>query len=293
MSQNEKTAQEDAKFRRSPSFPVLPIDEAIDKVRQIYRADKRAFTSFQTLVSHLCYTTTKKGGRPARAVSALKQYGLLDERNGQYRVSELAWKILEMAEGTPEKENLIKEAALSPPMFRKILNLYSGELPSDATIRDHLLFRERFNTDGARDFITVLRRTIELVKPSQADYNTGEESEGEEGQSPIGARPVPQQPITSPSTPSQRPTGMPTPPSPPIGQVLPPADGFQFQISERSVNVLFNGLVTQEAIKKLIKYLEISVDDFPSKKELEKAKSMAEVDQALDETERELNEGVE
>jgi hypothetical protein len=50
--------------------------------------------------------------------------------------------------------------------------------------------------------------------------------------------------------------------------------------------------VTQEAIKKLIKYLEISVDDFPSKKELEQARTRAEVDRALDETERELNEGV-
>jgi hypothetical protein len=286
MSESEKSITDDAK-RRSPSFPVVPIDEAIERARRVYRQDRRAFTNFETLIGHLGYNTTKKGGRQGRMVSTLKQYGLIDERDGQYRVSETAWKILEMPEDSEERARLVREAALNPPMFRKILKHYEGELPSDATIRSHLLFQERFNSDSATTFIRVLRRTIELVNPTTADYNAGEESE-EADEQPQGATSMQQPPPRG----SQG-QGVTPPPQPPAGQIAPAADGFQFQISERSVNVLFNGVVTQEAIKKLIKYLEISVDDFPSKKELEQMKSRAEVSRAFNEAEKELNEEAE
>lgn len=295
MSQDEKNVTAEAKQRRSPISPMIAIDEAIQKARLIYAKDKRAFTDFKTISEHIGYKVKYKGGTAGRALSALKQYGLLDEKGGQYRISEAAWKILEMEEGSEERKRLIKEAALRPPMIRRILGHYDGELPSDATLRNHLLFTEGFNTDTASNFIRVLRRTIELVNPASGDYNAGEESEGA-GELPFtGATPMQQTPpFTGHPKPEVRQAFNPTPqPTPHAAPVPPPADGFQFQISERSVNVLFNGVVTQEAIKKLIKYLEISVDDFPSKKELEQAKSRAEVGLALEETERELNEGAE
>jgi hypothetical protein len=193
MSQNENSVSDEVKGRRSPISPILPIDEAIEKARQAYAKDKRAFTDFKTLAGHLGYKVEKKGGRSGRTVSTLKQYGLLDERDGKYRISDTAWKILEMPEGSEERARLIKESALRPPMIRKVLDFFNGELPSDATLRSHLLFTEGFNTDSAADFIRVLRRTIELVNPLPGDYNAGEESEGAEPP-PSGATPMSSQP---------------------------------------------------------------------------------------------------
>src|SRR5947209_19309667 len=107
MSENEKSI--DAKKLRSPSYPVLAIDEAIEKVRLIYREDRRAFTPFEAVISHMNYTAKKKGGRSARAVSTLKQYGLLEERGKQYRITDLAFRILEMPEESPERAQLVRE----------------------------------------------------------------------------------------------------------------------------------------------------------------------------------------
>jgi hypothetical protein len=192
MSQDEKTAVGEAKQRRSPISPIIPIDEAIEKARLIYAKDKRAFTDFKTLSEHIGYKVKYKGGTAGRMLSALKQYGLLDEKAGQFRISEMAWKILEMDESLEERTRLIKTAALRPPMIRKVLKIYDGELPSDSTLRNYLLFTEGFNTDSAANFIKVLRRTVELVKPYPADYNAGEESERAE--QPKGAAPVSRQP---------------------------------------------------------------------------------------------------
>lgn len=299
MSANEKSANNtitQPKKQRSPSFPIIPIDEAINRVRLIYERDRRAFTTANAVLEHLGYSS-KKGmsGTSGRVVAALKQYGLLDEQGGQYRVSDLAFRILNLPDDSEERQELIRNAALAPPIFKKLLTFYQGEVPSDAALRSQLVLHEKFNPDSVDQFIRVFRRIIEIANPSAEDYNVGGDSEGGSQQSQ-GATPM-QQPQTPPPfrghpSPEARQAFSPAPPSP-VGNVPPPADGFQFQISERSVNVLFNGVVTQEAIKKLIKYLEISVDDFPSKKELERAGSRAEVDRVLEETERELNEGAE
>jgi hypothetical protein len=274
MSQNEKSAVEESKRRRSPVAPMLPIDEAIEKAGQIYAKDKRAFTDFKTLVGHLGYKVERKGGRSGRVVSTLKQYGLLDERAGQYRISETAWKILEMPEDSAERAQLIKESALNPSIARKILRLYNGELPSDATLRSHLLFKEGFNADSATDLIRVLRRTIELVNPQPEDYNTGEESEGAE--LPFtGGTPAMQQAM--PPASKQQGQGIVAPPQPPpVEQTVPPVGAtgekvLVFNISRNSeARVFFNGPVTQEAITKLSALLELSKDTFPTKEELER-----------------------
>jgi hypothetical protein len=271
MSQNENSVTDEAKGRRSPISPILPIDEAIEKARQAYAKDKRAFTDFKTLAGHLGYKVEKKGGRSGRTVSTLKQYGLLDERDGKYRISDTAWKIFEMPEGSDERARLIKESALRPPMIRKVLDFYNGELPSDATLRSYLLFTEGFNADSAADFIRVLRRTIELVNPLPGDYNAGDESEGAAERPPLGATPMQQLPSSPPANQSQR--GFTPPPTPMAGQHLSSLAEDEsvlvFKISRDSeARVIFSGQVTQEAIDKLAALLNLSKDAYPTQAEL-------------------------
>jgi hypothetical protein len=177
MSEDEKSLDIQKKKHRSPNYPVISIDESIDKLRQVYRQDKRALTTYEAITGHLGFTAKKRSGRSARVVAALRQYGLLDEQAGKFRVSDLGFKILEMPEDSQERGQLIKEAALNPPAFRKLLNYYDGELPSDAALRSHLIFQEKFNPESVPDFIRVFRRTMEVANPSPSDYTAGEESE--------------------------------------------------------------------------------------------------------------------
>lgn len=193
MSADEKeTTTSQKKKHRSPAHPLIAIDDAIERLNLIYKKDKRAFTSFEAILEHLGYETKQRSGTSARVISALRQYGLLDERNKQFRVSDLGWKILEMEEGSEERDKLVKEAALNPPIIRQILQHYNGELPSDAALRSHLLFHAKFNPDSVAPFIRVLRRTVDIANPSPDDYNAGEESDGAD-QPQAGGTPMPQE----------------------------------------------------------------------------------------------------
>lgn len=281
MSENEKTLVSEAKQRRSPRFPVLAIDEAIERARRIYRQDKLAFASLEAIKEHMGYTTKGKGGRAGRAAAALKQYGLLDERGGRFRISDLAFKILEMGEDSPERIALVKKAALNPPIIRKVFRQFEGEPPSDKTLRDYLLFDEGFTPDSARDFIRIIRQTKDIANPSPEDYTSGEESEGAESP-PSGGSPMPQPPptFTAQPKPEVRQAFTPAPassyPQLPLGQEL------RFNISRDSqAIVVFTGSVTQEAVEKLAALLELQKDTFPTKAELEQPKERDEVDEAF------------
>jgi hypothetical protein len=286
MAENEAKLQQDTGQRRSPSYPVLTIDDAIVRARKVYEADRRAFATFENVATNMGYGATKKGGRTGRAVAALKQYGLLDERGGQYRISDSAFRILELPDDTPERARLVGEAALRPPVIRKILRHYEGQLPSDATLRSHLVINEGFNPDSARDFIRVVRRTVELVNPSKADYNAGEESD-EVAQTNAGGAPLMPPTTTQPGTPQ---TGLRAATKEEFNRAFAsstasqlhalgipvPGQGkeLRFNISRDSeAQVIFYGPVTQEAIDKLAKLLELQKDTFPTRDELERPRA--------------------
>ncbi len=210
MAGTKNEADADAKRTRSPRYPIIAIDDALTKVNAIYGKDKRALTTLAAVLEHMGYKVKeKRGGRSARIVASLGQYGLLDSSGGKYKVSDTAFRIIELPEDSAERQQLIKEAALSPAMIAKVLQHYKGELPSDTTLRSYLVLEEKFNRDSAEEFIKVLRRTIAIVNPQEGDYNGGR-SDQDEVLPPRGTKP-PMHQQTPPPTQFQA-------PKPPVGQ---------------------------------------------------------------------------
>jgi hypothetical protein len=211
---NGKPEQPDSVRKRSPRYPIMAIDEAITKAKAIYDADRRAFATFDAVLSHMGYKVKeKRGGRSARVIATVKQYGLIEERDGKYRVSDSAFRIFELPEESQERTILIKKAALSPAMISKVFKHFDGELPSDTTLRSHLIFEEEFNPDSATEFVKVLRRTKTLVNPVAGDYNATDLSDDDddseaEDETPIAKGSTPMTPAT------QTPAATPPPPKP-------------------------------------------------------------------------------
>ena len=106
---------------------------------------------------------TAKTGPAGRAISALKQYGLLDERDGQYRISDAAYSILQLSENSVERKAALKEAAQRPALFKDLIENHKDGLPSDLNLRDYLIRSKKFNPDSVADFITILRETVSLA----------------------------------------------------------------------------------------------------------------------------------
>jgi hypothetical protein len=155
------------KRHRSPGYPVIALGDAIEKTKLVFQQDKRAFTTPDAIISHLGF---KKGGSARRVVSALRQYGLLDEESGRYRVSELGFKLIHLSETSEERLRLVREAALNPPIIYRVIEHFQGELPSDTTLKEHLILTEKFNPDSVDLFIGVLRETLTLVKQLGMEY---------------------------------------------------------------------------------------------------------------------------
>jgi hypothetical protein len=196
MAETKTAAAKGSKQTRSPRYPIIAIDEALNKVKAIYAKDRRALTTFAAILEHMGYKVKEKqGGRSARIVASLRQYGLLEGRANKYQVSDTAFRILELPDDSPERLQLIKEAGLSPPMVSKVLAHYHGELPSDTTLRSYLVLEEKFNRDSAEEFVKVLRRTITIVNPQEGDYN-GRELGQDEVPPPGGNKPRMQQQAT-------------------------------------------------------------------------------------------------
>ncbi len=172
MATKETRAEETAKARgtkhRSPAYPFVGLREALEKAEVIFRQDKKALTTPEAILSHLDFSPGS--GKARRIISAMRQYGLLDEEAGKYRISEGGFKIINLSADSPERWNLIRLAALNPPIIERTLEIFEGELPSDATLKDHLITEENFNPDSVDMFIRALRETLDFAKIPSVVY---------------------------------------------------------------------------------------------------------------------------
>jgi len=157
------------KRTRSPNYPMFSLGEALTKIKMVFENEKRNPTPPEVLYAHFGYK--KESGTAGRAVSALKQYGLLDEKSGSYAVSDLAYSILFGEEGSVEKEENIRRAALKPLIFNDLIKAFPDGLPSDASLKAHLITKRGFNPDAVAEFIRLFKETISLAKVIPGEYS--------------------------------------------------------------------------------------------------------------------------
>lgn len=160
---------------RSPSYPGIPLDEALERARVLYSRDRLAAIAVDTVLDHWGYKP--KSGAGLVALAALLKFGLLvDEGSGaarRARLSEDARRIiLDEREDSSERDELIRTAALRPTIHRQLWERYNGALPSDANLRHYLLIEKSFTESGVSDFIREFRRTVDFARLSESDSLT-------------------------------------------------------------------------------------------------------------------------
>jgi len=168
---------------RSPNYPQLELQEAVDLVRKIFDDAGQNFAPRNVVAEILGYSSVN--GSSEKKVSAIKAYGLLD-RNAEreLRVSDLAVKILH-PENEQEEAAALREAALTPNLFQEINEKWPDKLPSDANLRSYLI-RRGFNQNAVEQVNKVFRSamsvanleteahaSLELEAPT---YNKGQEA---------------------------------------------------------------------------------------------------------------------
>ena len=237
---------------RSPNYPGIPLADAIKRIKTVYEGVHTYPQPRDVIFENLGYSGGS--GRALTVLATLRRYGLLvPEGKGYLKVSDRAVSILELPEGSDERNDAIRAAAFEPELFLELHNDFPDKLPNDSSLK-HYLIKKGFLPKAAEEIIHVYRANLELVEEQGAEYNAT----------------MPPQ-----TTPLGRPVHL---SRPEMAQLMTGSKGVPkgdkeliFNISrETEAQVSFRGPVTQEAIEKLSALLELQKDTFPTQAEISK-----------------------
>ena len=155
MPEDSASTHKKAK-QRSPSFPFINLEDAIDRAKQFYDQEGKAAAPPSVAVQHWGYSAKSSGGK--QTLAALKAYGLLDKQGGKVQLSERALHIV--VAGSPRRQEAVKEAALEPEQFRALWTRYGMNSPSEDTLKHELVLEKSFNPNAVDDFLANYRASI-------------------------------------------------------------------------------------------------------------------------------------
>ena len=173
---------------RSPSYPGIDLAAALQRAQALYSQEREHAASVETILDHWGYEPKSGGGLVVLA--ALKKFGLLvDEGTGSRRKARLSDEavriLLDEREDSTERERLMQEAALKPPIHMELWQKYGASLPSDSNLRHELRFEKGFTGRGVAEFIPQFRSTLTFAQLAEGDKLSadGEDKEHQGGKS--------------------------------------------------------------------------------------------------------------
>lgn len=186
------------KKQRSPSYPGIGLEVAIERAQGLYGQEQRNFAHIDTAIGHWGYRP--KSGAGLVVVAALKKFGLVDEEGGgstrKVRISEDGRRLilLDSDEHRDERVRLLKKLALTPTIHAELWKKYGAALPSDVTLRYELITERGFTDLAVREFIPQFRATIAYAGLTASDkVADNATSDNEPNQDPFEIPPVSQQ----------------------------------------------------------------------------------------------------
>ena len=165
---NQKKAR-----HRSPAYPSLSLPDAIERASVLYNEDRLNFFTPEVANKHWGYDKDSAIGM--RAIAALKQYGLLEERrtnlDRELKISTLGIDLLLPEEkGSLDHKDHLVQAATAPEIFRDILLRHSDQdLPSDRNLERYLIKEKNFNPGSVGVVIRVFRDTVSFAGLDKTD----------------------------------------------------------------------------------------------------------------------------
>lgn len=140
----------------------MPLREALEKALRIYEKERRHAAPTDVIAQNLGYKSANNGAALA-AIASLRSYGLLEKaQEGKLAIS----KSVETYKFAPDEElrhDLQIQWLRAPVVFASMLDAYGSGLPSDATIRYHLI-EQGFNPPAAESVLNVFKESVDFAK---------------------------------------------------------------------------------------------------------------------------------
>jgi hypothetical protein len=155
---------------RSPSFPFIPLDKAIERAGAVADAHKRNATRVGSLGDTWGYAPASSGLQ--QTVAALKAFGLLEDigrgQDRRVQLTDLAMRILHDTR-PGAKEQAIQEAALKPRLIAEYAEKWRPERPSDHHCVSELHLDRGFTETAAKLFLRVFDDTLSFSNLKYSD----------------------------------------------------------------------------------------------------------------------------
>ena len=146
--------------RRSPNYPGISLQVAIERIGVIHRLQGQAPEPREVVAKHLGFGGLN--GAALKVLSALLKYGLLDDVGaGECRVSDTAINIL-APNSEQEKRKAIELAAFSYPLFAEFRERWEGSMPSEESLRAYLV-RRHFSETAIKSVLESYKDTLGLI----------------------------------------------------------------------------------------------------------------------------------
>jgi hypothetical protein len=172
-------APKDEKTRhRSPNYPGISLKTAVSKIGDWYKADGLVASPRDAALKNMGYE--KFTGDAGRVLSALRSFGLVQEADGRIKMTQRGIDIIVRPEGDQKRTSALKEAALSPDIYKKLAKEYPNGLPSDTTLKSELIAAKGFNPKSVSEFIKDFKATLAFAGLSTFGVLESEQEEQED-----------------------------------------------------------------------------------------------------------------
>ncbi len=145
---------------RSPNYPGMDLEAAIEATRTLYDQVKRGKFTPEDATKAWGYTSASG---PVRVkLAALRQFGMLEGKKGEKpTLSRLGLTFVLRNRSSREYQEALSRAAMNPPLFANAMEAKPNA--SDSALREWLLMDQNFSDEGAGRFVEVFRSTNQLV----------------------------------------------------------------------------------------------------------------------------------
>ena len=193
MTETARDANVRRRRGRSPSYPAIDLETAIDRARVLYGKERQYHTAPETVARHWSYKSLN--GPAALSLAALKKFGLMeDEGVGPDRrvwVTDLAVDILANPDPA-DRLAAIKDAALRPPIHRELWDKYGSER-SDEALKWELIRERGFTETGASEFVPQYKATITFAGLDAGDRKPTQTRNTQENKASVRRTPLGQE----------------------------------------------------------------------------------------------------
>ena len=163
---------------KSPPFPAIPLQKAIDRADQLYRQERDHLVPIASAARAWGMSPTSSS--PIQTVGALKQYGLIDDEGAgtarKVRLTRDALRIvLDKSANSSERVAAIQRCFLSPKIFAELWQKWGSDLPSEQTMINHLVLDRKlagaapFSDQGAAELLGNYRASMSFAAPEGDD----------------------------------------------------------------------------------------------------------------------------